>query len=138
MHCPSCDKAKALPVYVWLILNWDNHQSEIHTPLPSFLSNVFPLANIDTKYSVEDEEDEDEDEDESVANCWAQVKVLFLQFVKFRIREKWSEHQTKNVRVCSACCGKLRHVHYSCPAQCVARLLHAEGDGTQQAELMVE
>jgi len=68
-------------------------QSPIRDPyaVASFLSNVFPLANIDTKYSVEDEEDEDEDEDESVAKCWAQVKVLFLQFVKFRIREKWSE-----------------------------------------------
>jgi hypothetical protein len=69
-------------------------QSPIRDPyaVASFLSNVFPLANIDTNYSVEDEDEEDEeDEDESVAKRWAQVKILFHQFVKLRIREKWSE-----------------------------------------------
>jgi hypothetical protein len=76
----------------------------------SFLSNVFPLAKINTKSSAEDyedEEDEDEeDEDESVEKRWTQVKVLFHQFVKLRMQEKWSETPDRNMYVCSACCGK--------------------------------
>jgi hypothetical protein len=100
------------------------------------LSNVFPLANIDTKSSADDDDDdeEEEEEDESVAKCWGQVKVPFHQFVKLRMQEKWSETPDRNMYVClPLAVVKLCQVHYSCPAQCVARLLHAEVDGTQQA-----
>lgn len=68
----------------------------------SFLSDVFPLATINVKSSAnEDEEDEDDgsgyeyeyeyDEVELVEDHWAQVNVLFRQFVNVKIQKKWSE-----------------------------------------------
>jgi hypothetical protein len=90
------------------LVDLDLGQPPIRDPyaVASFLSNVFPLANIYAEeYDDDDDDDDDEDEDESVAKCWAQVKVLFHQFVKFRIREKWSETPDRKMYVC-AYCGK--------------------------------
>jgi len=104
----------------------------------SFLSDVFPLANIDMK-SSEDDDDDEEEEDESIAKYWIQVKYLFDQSVKFKIREKWAETPDRNMYVCPPLAVvKLCRVHHSCPAQCVARSLHVEVDSTQQARKTVE
>jgi len=87
--------------------------------IASFLADVFPLANINMKSSAGDDEEDDEDEeehvDELVEKHWAQVKVLFHQFVKFRIQEKWSEtpDRKKYVRAPLAVVKRC-HVHYSC------------------------
>jgi hypothetical protein len=92
----------------------------------SFLSDVFPLANIHAKSSADD--DDYDYEDESI-KCWTQVKYLFDQSVKFRIREKWAETPDRNMYVCPLLAVvKLCCVHYSCPAQCVARSLNVEVD----------